>query len=842
MKKNLSFIMMVICAISLQAQVATITPVTYRGAFAPAPTSMWTAGWTNWDPQYANYGSGVDSIIKTPITTNRTLSGTKKYLLQGLVYVTNNAVLTVNAGCIVKGDPNVANSSLIIARGAKIYAIGTATKPIVFTSSSDAGSRSKGDWGGIILLGKAHFNGAGGQNYIEGIAPNPNTQYGGGTNPDDDDISGTLKYVRIEYGGYIYANNQEINGLTMGAVGRGTTIQYVQVSYANDDAYEWFGGTVNCKYLVAYRCLDDNWDTDFGYSGSVQFALGVRDPNISDNPVVSTSEGFESDNDPSSTGNPLLKPYTTALFCNITEIGPLRGDTSSIVASGYRRAVRIRRNSHLRIVNSLLMDHLTGLFIDGINSITAAQSNTVNAGTSNPGNLVFKNNIIAGTKGGRVLETNLVWNMAAWFGANNNDSLGSSAGILTTPYNYTAPDYRPATGSLARVKANFNDSAFYYVDTTGALTSLIACPTSLIIATKIWGATAICPYKTSGDTAKYYLATNVAGVLNYEWTVPAGITIVSGQGTDSLIVTIGNTFVGGNITVRGLSYCGVYSANSKITLTSAPPKPGTITGTTTVTCGFTGTPVTYSINPVIGVSKYKWTLPVGATFNGDSTTPSISVTYSNVVSGKVTVRSDACGLSAASSLNIVRVAIPTGINGAVDVCPNAVVTYTVVDTKNVSGTNYTWTVPSGATFTGQNTNSIEVTFGAAISGTITVRAKGCVNISSNPFSLTLMPGTNCFSGKSSNSITSVVPGKKSLTISPNPASSEFTLNVNGIQSEVPATLQIVNTFGQVVRQETLKTNTGTINRKVSNLNLPAGLYYVKFNNGVENYTQKVVIK
>lgn len=830
---------MLICAISLNAQVASITPVTYRGAFAPAPTNMWTAGWTNWDPQNANYGAGIDSIIKTPITTNRTLSGTKKYLLQGLIYVTNNAVLTVNAGCIVKGDPSVANSSLTITRGAKINAIGTVTKPIVFTSANDIGSRSKGDWGGIILLGKAHFNGAGGQNYIEGISPTANTQYGGGTNPDDDDNSGTLKYVRIEYGGYIFAANQEINGLTMGAVGRGTTIQYVQVSFANDDAFEWFGGTVNCKYLVSYRNLDDNWDTDFGYSGSVQFALGVRDPNISDNPTVSTSEGFESDNDPSGSGNPLLKPYTTALFCNITEIGPLRGDTSSVVASGYRRAVRIRRNSHLRIVNSLLMDHLTGLFIDGINSITAAQANTLNAGTSNPGNLVFKNNIIAGTKGGRALETNLVWNMAAWFGANNNDSLGSTAGILTTPYNYTSPDYRPATGSPARVKANFNDSAFYYVDTTGTLTSLVACPTTIPSPSTIAGDVFVCNYKSSGDSAKYYLtAQSILGVLRYNWSVPSGATIVSGQGTDTVWVKFDNTFAGGNLSVQLLSYCGANGAARVLTLRTTSTKPGVISGQT-VTCGNTGTPLTYSITPLAGVSQYQWTIPAGA--SGSSTTNTIAVTYPSVVSGKVTVKSvTACGLSAAASLTILKVAAPSAINGATVVCPNDVVNYTSTDLINAPGTTYTWFVPTGASITsGQGTAAITVTYsGSFTGGTMTVKSNNC-GTSSGVKKAVITVGTCRPAGKS---IVAETISTKGLTIYPNPASSEITLNVKGIQSEVPATLQIVNTFGQVVRQETVRTTTGTINRKVSNLNLPAGLYYVKFNNGVETFTQKVVIK
>lgn len=842
MKKNLSFIMLLICAISLQAQVVpTITPVTYRGAFAPAPTPMWTDGWTNWDPQNTNYGNTIDSIINTPITSNRVLSGTKTYRLQGLVYVKNGATLTIRPGCILKGDPLVANSSLIITRGSKIIANGSKTNPIVFTSNAAIGQRQKGDWGGIIILGKAHLNAVGGQNFIEGIAQSPDTQYGGGLNPDDDDSSGSLNYVRIEFGGYIFQTNQEINGLTMGAVGRKTSIQNVQVSFANDDAYEWFGGSVNCRYLVSYRNLDDDWDTDFGYNGTVQFALGVRDPNIADNPLVSTSEGFESDNDPSTTGNPLLKPYTTGLFSNITEIGPLRGDTSSLIASGYRRAVRIRRNSHLRIVNSVLTDFATGVFIDGINSVTAAQANTVNPGNSNPGNLVFKNNIIAGNKVGRTLETNQIWNMAGWFGANNNDSLGTStAGLLTTPYNYLAPDYRPAIGSLARMKANFNDSAFYHVDTTGALTSLIICPTVPTTPATIVGPTAVCSLKTNVDTVKYYMsAKSISGILRNVWTVPAGFTIVKGQGTDTIWVTIAPSFTNGTLGVRNQSYCGAFGPTRSLSLFgSTPGNPTKISGPLS-NCGRLNIPLTYSTPAVAGTTTYLWTIPVGAILNGSGTGNTISVTYPTLINGSMSVSAqNACGTSLAKVITISRVAKPRSITGTTVVCANDILVYTVVDTANIAGTTYTWTVPAGATFTGQNTNSITVTYPATITpGTITVKARNCNN-NSGILSVNITSGS-CF-GRPAKSINQELT--TGMVVYPNPATSEFTLNVKGIQSEVPATLQIVNTFGQVVRQETVKTFTGTVNRKISNLSLPAGIYYVKFNNGVETYTQKVVIK
>ena len=121
-----------------------------------------------------------------------------------------------------------------------------------------------------------------------------------------------MKYVRIEYPGIAYSPNNEINGLTFGGVGRGTTIDYIQVSYSGDDSYEWFGGTVNCKHLIAYRGWDDDFDTDFGYQGKLQFLVGLRDPEVADQ---SGSNGFESDNDGSGSTK-FTKNITNVVECN----------------------------------------------------------------------------------------------------------------------------------------------------------------------------------------------------------------------------------------------------------------------------------------------------------------------------------------------------------------------------------------------------------------------------------------------------------------------------------------------------------------------------------------------
>lgn len=437
------FTLSMLLVISLCAAAQFVQPVNYRGAFGPAPTPMWTDTWTNWDPQNAAYGA-ANVTVSGHITTNTTWTANNVYLLSGVVYVDSLVMLTIEPGTVIRGDNATANSSLLIKRGGKLMAEGTASSPIVFTSNLPAGQRDKGNWGGVILLGRAKNNLTGGVGYIEGLTQTPDNAHGGS---DDEDNSGVLRYVRIEYGGYVFAPNSEINGLTFGSVGGGTTIDYVQVSFSNDDSFEWFGGKVNCSHLVAYRGLDDDFDTDNGFSGNIQFGLGVRDPNIADNPLISTSEGFESDNDANAS---TLTPQTSAVFSNITIIGPYRGNPAATVAVGFRRGARLRRNTALKVFNSIFMDYATGLFIDG----TPTKLNALN------GTLKYKNNIVAlaGPAPQRAAEDDST--RTVFFAPlNSNDSLGTTAGILTTPYDFLNPDYRPAVGSPALRNFDFSDQA-----------------------------------------------------------------------------------------------------------------------------------------------------------------------------------------------------------------------------------------------------------------------------------------------------------------------------------------------------------------------------------------------
>lgn len=307
------------------------------------------------------------------------------YLLRGWVYVRPGAELTIEPGTVIKGD-KATMGSLIIEPGAKIYAEGTASEPIVFTSAQPVGNRRPGDWGGLIVCGKGLNNIAGGQQ-IEG---GPKTKHGGNV---ENDNSGVLRYIRVEFAGYPFQTDKEINGITFGSVGSGTTVDHLQVSYSNDDSYEWFGGSVNCKYLVAYKGWDDEFDTDNGFSGHVQYCLSIRDPRIAD---TSQSNGFESDNNADGS---IIEPYTTCKFSNVTFIGPMTKknlaagfqNTTEYITAGdmkpnnkaalgkFQAAMHIRRSSQLNCYNSIALGWPVGLIIDGEkgNSIESAKSGNI---------------------------------------------------------------------------------------------------------------------------------------------------------------------------------------------------------------------------------------------------------------------------------------------------------------------------------------------------------------------------------------------------------------------------------------------------------------------------------
>lgn len=388
-----------------------------------------------------------EEVLTGNITANKTLNAGTKYTLKGYVYVKNGATLTIPAGTVIIGDKGNATSdpgTLIITMGAKIDARGTATNPIVFTSSKPVGQRAPGDWGGIILLGKAKVNTAGGTDYIEGVPVNEDTKFGG---TNDDDNSGAMQYVRIEYPGIALSPNNEINGLTFGGVGRGTTIDHIQVSFSGDDAFEWFGGTVNCKYLIAQGSIDDDFDMDKGFSGKLQFLVAQRDPRFADQ---SGSNGIECDNDPSSTGNALLIPNTRPVISNMTLIGPNNATGQN---PQFKNGNQWRRGTKFVLRNSIIVGFPnSGIYIDG--ELTALSVANGTAEFSN--NLVHSNTSAATFLAGNGATSYTTATLTAYAGTKANVTLATAADAkLTDPFNTTTPNFLPATGSPALSAVNF---------------------------------------------------------------------------------------------------------------------------------------------------------------------------------------------------------------------------------------------------------------------------------------------------------------------------------------------------------------------------------------------------
>lgn len=288
------------------------------------------------------------------------------------------------------------------------------------------------------------------------------------------DTSGVLQYLRIEYAGYAYQPDKEVNSLTLAAVGKGTVIDHVQVTYAKDDAYEWFGGTVNAKYLIAYKTQDDDFDTDNGFNGKVQFGLVIRDSIIAD---ISTSEAFESDNNASGT---TAAPKTRAIFTNITAIGP-RATLNNTGNTLFRAGAQIRRNSALSIFNSIIMGWPQGILIDAstgsptdlnINDSTLRIRNTTLAG--NTINVKYTASASAAT--GANDASILAWFQSPFF--NNDVLVNASDAKLIQPFFYSAPDPTPFAGSSGNQKiltgASFtdpllNDPFFTVVTFRGAI-------------------------------------------------------------------------------------------------------------------------------------------------------------------------------------------------------------------------------------------------------------------------------------------------------------------------------------------------------------------------------------
>ena len=293
-------------------------------------------------------GARGSVAIGANITSDRTLSRDSVYRLTAFVQVTNGATLRIQDGTRIEGD---AGSALFITRGAKIEARGTAARPIVFTSSRTS-QRRAGDWGGLVIIGNGVISRTGAIQ-IEGTGTgdnNPAQFYGGSGNASNADNSGVLQYVRIEFAGFGPATNQELNSLTLAAVGSGTTMDHVQTMYGLDDSFEWFGGAVDSRYLVSYEAGDDHFDASEGYVGRNQYMIALQTtiPTVSPGAgqVSGDPQGFEVDGCQDSSGGTCgaagnnAEPFTTPVFANFTVIGapagvlPAGGGVGAVIRRG----------------------------------------------------------------------------------------------------------------------------------------------------------------------------------------------------------------------------------------------------------------------------------------------------------------------------------------------------------------------------------------------------------------------------------------------------------------------------------------------------------------------------
>ena len=403
------------------------------------------------DPGTGNNGGDTTSLsgdIRGIITTDQHWTKDKVYRLRGYVYVTNGATLTIDPGTKVVSNKDSAGV-LVIYRTAKIMAEGTAAEPVVFTSNETA--PSPGDLGGIVLVGQARGNGN--HSVIEG-GVDPQFSVFGGTN--DADNSGTLKYVRIEYGGKAVNPGDEVNGLSLYGVGSGTTIDYVEVLRGLDDAFEFFGGTVNCKHLIAYNNADDDFDMDDGFSGKIQYAISIKDPAFTDPKGTSgdISNNFEADNVNPSNGFLLSKaPITYPVLSNFTAIGP---NNAANTSADYGYGMRWRRGVKFILANSIVMGgQKAGLDIEQ-DSTASYYSQGVSQFYNSFLHAVASPFRVANTGAfldSAALSTLTLDNYQSQLFANADDIK------LTDPFNNAAPNLKPQAASPALTKAVKFDAA-----------------------------------------------------------------------------------------------------------------------------------------------------------------------------------------------------------------------------------------------------------------------------------------------------------------------------------------------------------------------------------------------
>lgn len=345
-------------------------------------TTNWMNNWTNFKPAINEYNEATNIIAGT-IDKDIRLVKRNTYHLVGVVYVTNNATLTIEPGTVIRGDDKTCGT-LVITNGAKIMAEGLETDPIVFTSENEKNNRKPGDWGGIIILGKAPINTLGGIHTLP-FDLEPTLNHYGGQDPEDN--SGVMKYVRIEYAGRKLSASKELNGLSLAGVGRKTVLSNIQISFSNDDSFECYGGDLNMSNLISYRTTDDDFDFTQGAQINITNSIAVRHPFSSD---ISGSRCFEVDSYDKVQNTDMSKKMTKINASNITLIN-LEENNQGLV----RESIYVRENTFFNLNNSI---------VSGFSPFVLLEGNIGN-GNENLAKMSFKNTIVNNCNGGITSES-----------------------------------------------------------------------------------------------------------------------------------------------------------------------------------------------------------------------------------------------------------------------------------------------------------------------------------------------------------------------------------------------------------------------------------------------------
>jgi len=394
-------------------------------------TNNWMNNWTNFNPAKMEY-SEATNIIAGTIDKDTRLVKRNTYQLVGIVYVTNNAVLTIEPGTVIRGDDKTCGT-LVVTNGAKIMAEGLETDPIVFTSNKEIADRRPGDWGGIIVLGKAPINSLGGLHTLP-FNLEPMLNHYGGT--DAEDNSGVLKYVRIEFSGRKLSAEKELNGLSLAGVGRKTVLSNIQISFSNDDSFECYGGDLNMNNLVSYRTTDDDFDFTQGAQININNSIAIRHPFSSD---ISGSRCFEVDSYDKIQNTDMSKKMTKINATNITLVN-LEENNQGLV----RESVYVRENTFFNLSNSI---------VSGFSPFVLLEGNIGN-GEVNLSKLSFKNIIVNNCNGGITSESSS-GNASIQDYYNPNSGIQytkmKNTELFTTPNIKGNPDFRANTNNTIAI-------------------------------------------------------------------------------------------------------------------------------------------------------------------------------------------------------------------------------------------------------------------------------------------------------------------------------------------------------------------------------------------------------